>query len=220
MRRRGVKRNKGKFRRRGGRSTFRIAKAALRGVKKIKSSIETKFHDVSTFFEIAAPTAYTITLLSGVPQGPQKSERIGENINPSSLFMRYRVTADGLSANNTVRVVIFKDIDPDGILPTASVLFERADIFSPLLRANARRFHVIYDKVHVLYGSSGASAGRTPVVAYRKIYKRLSGTTKLVGSGGAIGQAAKNHYFIAFGTDVASNRPTVDFESRLNYKDP
>lgn len=220
MRRRGVKRNKRSFRRRGGRSTFRIAKAALRGVKKIKSSIETKFHDVSGLFNVAAPPAYTITLLSGVPQGTKKGERIGVDINPSSIFLRYRITALGASANNTVRVVLFKDLDPDGIAPTEAHLFERQDILSPLLRANSSRFHVIYDKVHILYGNTGDGVGKSPGIVFKKMYKRISGTTKLVGTGGDITNASKNHYFLAFGTDVAASRAGVDFEARLNYKDP
>lgn len=234
MPRRGVKSFKGRYTRRRYRSrkksTFRIAKAALRKAKAIEGSIETKFHDFR--WAPAILTANTFTgctqFLSGTAESTtDQGGRIGDKIKPTSLFFRYQVfgTDDpsygGSLHQDMVRVMVVKDRSGQGSTPSVSDILQTNNIQSPLHRSNTERFHVLFDKTHVL---TGYDAPRGTAMVSKKKYIRLSGTTSYKGSTALVGDSDTNHYWLlAMSQNVTSpsaGRPLIQGYTRFNYKDP
>ncbi len=211
MRRRATKR------RRVSGSAFKIAKAALSGVKKLRRSFETKFHRSASSANVPqVGTGGVSFLLSGVTQGDTPVTRDGDLIKPTSLFIRYAVRRALTSTNETdyVRIVIIRNSNPNGVDPLLqSVFAPTLTVFSPLNRANADQFHVMYDKLHHL-----SDVGPGAVV--KKKYIRLSRTTSFFGAGSTITQANKNSYHLFRFCDKADNFPVLDFNVVFNYKDP
>ncbi len=212
MRRRAPKRRRPA----GKGSTFRMAKAALKGVKKLKRNTETKFVDLSASGNLSLMTASTTPFwLSSVAAGTTGTTRIGNVINPTSLFVRYNIRR-AIGSSNTVddiRVVIFRDRETDGVLPFQSNVFTNVTYYSPLNRIVAPRFKVMYDKIHrlTLLG---------PGAVTKKKYFKLSGRTTFGGVTADISEANDGHYMMYMLTPTTSSFPHIDFTVRFNFKDP
>lgn len=232
MGRRGVK----SFKRRVGhrpafrsrkKATLRIATAALRGVKKIRSSIETKFVDIIPVSgTLPAPPGYAIVYLSGTLQGITDTTRIGDKINPTSLFYRIRLTGNSGGTQHDVRVLLVKDMYPKGVAPLQTDLFQTTAYESPLHRTNTERFKVLSDKFHKFFGYFSAAgppaedwSGATPHSKLITKYQRVSGRTSYKGATAAIGDSDTAHYFLMIGCLEATGRPSYKVTARMNYKD-
>ncbi len=205
-----------KRRRVGKSSAFRIAKAALSGVKKLRGERETKFHG-ETIASLNIPlvtSSITAHYLSDVDQGDGPGTRDGSDIKPTSLFFRYAVRRAIGSANefDYVRIVVIKDEFTNGVAPQWSSVFNSASVFAPMNRGNAARFKVMYDKLIVVSDTTRAVT--------RKKYMRLSGTTSYFLSGNGTADVNKNSYWFFRATKSTGSFPVLDLDARINYKDP
>ncbi len=202
--------------RKGG--PMRVALAALRGVKKLRSEAETKYRNItlSTTNITAGVDGDIPHALSLTAQGVAEiQDRIGNQITPTSFFMRLGLRRAIGSANSFdwIRVTLFWDAETNGSSPLASSLYENGnDIFSALNRKQATRYRVIYDKM-VGFSDTG------PGVRIIKKYFRLSGTITYNGAGEAINDADSHHLFLFVRGFNGSSFPTKQFYARLNYKD-
>jgi len=206
-------RPRGRFRSRK-KSTFRIAKAALSGVKKLRRQVEGKWNDFTSSYTASASGTIDVSLLSGVSQGDTAETRDGLRVVPTSLFIRYMLTAHLSGGEDAVRVSLIKDKFPKGAFLTLAQLYDTTAFLSPLKRENTDRFSVMYDRVHRISGTHG------PEQAYVKKYFRLSGQTTYKGTDSLIASADTNHYFLVTHNQGGSNRPTFNSVVRFSYKDP
>lgn len=213
MRRRAPKRRRAT---QGSGSAFKIAKAALSGVKKLRSATETKFVKLVSSANIPAAAVGLLSFyLSDVDQGDGQGTRDGVDIKPTSLFFRYGVRRAITSTNehDYVRIVVVRNAHANAINPQLSSVFASADVFSGMNRFNAAQFTVIYDKLHHL-----SDVG--PGALTKKKYIRLSRTTSYFGTGGATVDANRNSYHLFRFCDAADNFPVLDLDVTFNYKDP
>lgn len=206
-----------KRRRRSGKgSTFKIAKAALTGVKKLRRQVETKLIGVlDTFTVPVVASGIVATPLTLIAQGLREVDRVGGVINPTSLFIRGSVAIHSATITDydLVRVTIFRDMyNPGGVSPIASDLFEDADIHSPLEHDNFKRFKVLYDKTFNL-------AKQSPTVRHFKKYIRLSGSIHYNGPDATVAHMDEGNLWIITQSVQASNRPLFVFRTRVFFKD-
>ncbi len=210
------------FKRKTGSSTFRMAKGALKAIKKLRSERENKFKDVTEVL-VVQQIAGGITgrYLSGIAEGATEGTRVGTQIDPTSLFFRYELTAHAsATGHSVVRLTLVKDRrtkrDAAGArtFPTQNDLYASINIMSPLHRTNAERFKVLYDKTLIVNRALGG-----PVALARKKYIRLSGKTTYKGATSLIDDSDTGHYFWMLSTSTATNRPTFEYHVRFSYTD-
>lgn len=221
MRRRGVKRRLS-FATPRRTSAFKMARAALGGVKKLRRERETKRFDAAiNGFSVPLMTgAQLATLLTTVPIGDDFQTRDGNVIMPTSMFFRASLVLPAASTTGQViRLTVFRDRNPSNEAPTAANLYSTVSVLSPLEPDNSTRFKVLWDKTLYLNSKEGGPRGRV----YKK-YIRLSGRMKWIDSdttGVVAGMAddANSIWFIAQ-CDTAANLPILDLKSRLYFKDP
>lgn len=205
-----------KRRRTSGGSAFKIAKAALSGVKKLRRDRETKFVRFTSAANIPQVTSgATAFYLSDIDQGDGSGTRDGAEVKPTSLFFRYGVRRAFTSTNehDYVRIVVFRDNYAKGTVATLQQVFASISVFAPLNRINAARFTVLYDKLHSL-----SDVG--PGALTRKKYIRLSRTTKYNGTGGGSADADVNSYYLFAFSGLVDNFPVLNLDVVFNYKDP
>ncbi len=220
MARRGMKRRRS-FKRKTGSSTFRMAKGALKAIKKLRSERENKFKDITEVLVVQQVAGgVTGRYLSGVAEGTTEGTRVGTQLDPTSLFFRYELDANTSAVGSVVvRLTLFKDHrtkrDAAGArtFPTQNDLYAVVNVMSPLHRTNAERFKVLYDKTHTVDWTHG------PTTIVRKKYIRLSGKTTYKGATALIADSDTGHYFWLVTTSEATNRPTFEYNVRFSYTD-
>lgn len=220
LRRRGTKRGPPLRRPPGRGGSFRMARAALRGVKKLRRQTEVKYVD-SAITDAEIPTvasASPFIPLSLVAQGTTDQTRIGVKINPTSYFFRICVLRNTAASNtqyDLVRFVVIRDKDSNGIAPLWSGIggvMEFVDVLSPLNRQESKRFRVLFDKMFVI-----KEAARTSWT--RKKYIALSGTTTFQGAAATQANAEAGQLYYILVCDTVSNRPKYTQITRFSYRD-
>ncbi len=197
---------------------MRVAKAALRGVKKLRSEVETKYRNItlSTTNITASLDADIPHFISSTGEGTDElGDRIGKQVTPTSFFMRLGLRRAIGSSNSFdwVRVTLFWDAETNGSSPLASSVFEDGNnIFSALNRKQATRYRVVYDQM-VGFSDTG------PGIRVIKKYFRLSGTVTYSGATDDVGSADSHHLFLFIRGFNGSSFPTKQFYTRFNYKD-
>ena len=96
---------------------------AYRQVKKMKSMKEKKYCDLNATDVIT--TTPNIVNLFQAAQGPEKDERIGDNVSVESLAMNFKIVPNTsrTSSAELVRVVILIEQQPNGALPAWTDFF-------------------------------------------------------------------------------------------------
>jgi len=157
-----------------------------------------------------------MTYLSGVAQGIDEGDRIGNKVKSYSLSIGGRVSSSADTSDRVqARVVVFIDWQNNGILPPITSLWTTmADFFDNCPRDGDshkfRRFTIIYDSA-VTEGASGWTGVATKVLTIRmfldKGYVRPSHELAYDAAGSGVGNAGKGSIFAMSGSssDVASN---------------
>lgn len=145
---------------------------------------------------VTAPllTAGTVTLLNGVAQGTDFTDRIGRKINIKSIHMKYYIQAYNnvdVPLGDIIRVMLVWDYQTNGALAAVTDVLTSADVLSGVNLTNRERFKILYDKRHTMgaieYTAAAPVAGDTqPRFAQRFIrcnYPMVfGGTAATVGS--------------------------------------
>lgn len=177
--------------------------------------------------------------LTGIPQGDNGNERIGNSLRATALGIRFAITANPSATSTTIRLILFIDREQQGgtftylssannsaILqalpagsPTAAGMISAVN--SPLDVGQFGRFDILMDRVITLEGG-----GSIDYNMHKNYYKKLhqhvmfdeSNTTpptNVNARNGHIHLAA----FYYTGSGSASNAPSVSWYSRFRYVD-
>lgn len=205
---------KGKLRR--NKKTAKQLGLATKGYVKrvVKSSEETHIFDVIQGAEVATGNTWTIACLSNVLKGDGADNRTGDKISPTALRVRVGTHINASNGHgDTMRVIIFKDKQARGAVPSAADLglnnggYENINHF--LAIDNYRgRFVKLYDKVH-MYDTSQE-------YKFFTINKKLSGKIQF---GTEASDYENNSLFIAFCAIENTNKTGLNYVSRLFFKD-
>lgn len=156
-------------------------------------------------------TTFPPQFLSGIAQGVDVGQRVGDTINGIQLIIRYTCVTPGaliIGQASSVRVLIFRwlDDDPTGGLAVNDVLdpvLAGTNVFH-LAQYNAREFRsakILYDHTIDLNFSGDAQVSRTVVVPLHNVQMTY------IGTGGTLASAEKNHLFLIAVSDRGIGTP-------------
>lgn len=167
--------------------------------------------------------AGAVTLLNGIAQGTDFTNRIGRKICMKSLLFRFHIypnTAASHMQGNTVRLIIFIDLQANAAAAVTTDLLQTASYDSPLNLNNRDRFKVIVDKSMVqgadYYPAFILTAG-SPVPVSRKWYKKMNQDVINVGTGATIGSIQTGALYCLVISKV--DNQVYDFNSRVRFVD-
>lgn len=149
--------------------------------------------------------------ITGIPQGDTSATRDGNEIRVKSIDLRYKARIHASASTTTVRVVMARmkgtvsDTAPDW-----NDMFSEDDVLSLKDHRLAQRFHILYDRTHVL-SSNG------PQIIQRKYYKKCDYKVKFNGT--ASSDYESGNISVWFVSDQGTNVPTVDYTTRVSYTD-
>lgn len=197
-----------------------LAKRTAVGLNEIRKliNIEYKFIDVNST-STGYNTTATIAPLSQIAQGLTSITRVGDSFRLQTIEVRGRVFAAAAATNSVVRIIIFRDLDNDGVLPPATELMEIDSVnsapLSPFKFNRKGRFSILYDQM-----MTTQSILATGVSSKEFVYKaNLSGHVQFLGTTAASASNGKGSVYIYIVSDESANTPTVAYYSRITFTD-
>lgn len=198
------------FRNVGNMTLSQAAYGAMRGLNMVKGIInsEKKRYDLTHSFSIS--TTPTFTLLSGLAEGDDVANRIGNSILAKYLTFDYYVSMNGSASRSTVRVLVFADTQNNGTTPAVADLLIGSNLTSPINPDNTQRFTVLFDD-HIDLSQNGDG------IRTIKHYIPLNFHIRYTASGGTA--VTKNNIYMMVVSNEATNTPAFVGDSRLVYYD-
>lgn len=203
-------------------------------VKKIENEIELKYVDfVNTAFSATAAPAGG--LLNAIERGTPPNNRIGNEVRATSVQIRYNIfNAIPAEFPQIIRVIVFYDRQANGGNPgfigasSTNALLDNDVITNPVhapYNQNTRmRYHVMYDKVHVLIPQSDTQTGlgMVPHEMFIRKHIKLGRKTRYDANNipAAIADISTNSLWVMVVADATyADPPTMNFSSRFFFKD-
>lgn len=164
-------------------------------------------------------TTGSVTLLNGVAQGTDFTNRVGRKFNTKSILIRMVITSGSTAtANHIARWMIVYDKQVNGSLPAVTDILTSASISAPNNLNNRDRFVVILDKQHNI----GATGANDNAKVFMKKYRRCHLETTNGGTAATIGSIQTGGlYFVAVGSAAAGTTAPI-FDSgicRIRFTD-
>ncbi len=203
-------------RRRKRMTKFSAGKQALRNkaaIRRLQMGHELNTHD---FLLSTAPTTTgLISLISGMAQGDTSLTREGLKIQPKHLEWKFQInqhaTSTAVPKHTAVRIIIFRDVDQQGIIPTVAMLLE-ADTITAMPEHDTRpRFKILRDMTFILSGAGQIASFSKGIIKFGK-----SAQIWYQGSAASIANMGKNNLFMYTVSDDA-NAPPVALQLRLRF---
>lgn len=204
-----------------------IPRAPLRtggfyGTYNRRGRAELKVCDVSGS-NVTSLAAGALTLLNGISQGTDYTNRIGRKIMMKSLLFRFSIfpnTAASSPQGNIVRVLLVCDLQANAAAAIPADVLQTVDYQSPLNLNNRDRFKIFWDKFLMLeanyYPAFILTAG-SPSAHMRQIYKKMNIEVINVGTGATIGSIQTGALYVLVISKVDGT--VYDFNSRVRFLD-
>lgn len=180
----------------------------------LNSKIESKHTDRSAQNIPDWSGVSSVLNLTSITGGSNEDQRVGEKVNCTKLQGKFTVywNSAGVSAQQC-RVMIVRDSQCQGTLLTVpDVLASTGNIRAPISNYNIDlpgRYKVIYDRM------VSVSANRENITL--SVNKALNNITHY--SGPLSTDEAKGQLLLMFCSNVSVSGPTVEYTTRLYYKD-
>jgi len=127
--------------------------------------------------------------------------------------MRFRIENNSAVTNTQIRVLMFRDLDGYGTLPTIANVLQTVDILSPLNFLKKERFSVLYDEIVTLDQGGDSSAVADVHIPHEGHVKYL-GTTAAEASDGK-----GSVYFLILSNQASGNSPFFAHHERVYFTD-
>jgi hypothetical protein len=192
---------------------YSLAQRAYKGVNHILKliNIETKFFDLNATVNLDSTGANI--LVSGIAQGLDVSNRVGDSIRLQGISLNYSVAIATTTLVCSGRFVLIRDLENPGATPAWTDVFETTNPpITPYKYLNRKRFAILHDEAFVVQPLSfGGIIKHVDIPAAGHIKYR--GTTS-----GAASQAEGAIFLLYLGS-AATNAPLLNFNVRLLYTD-
>lgn len=199
----------GKFKK--GQPVMRQIKALQTQVKKLSKETKPELKYFDTITATNAPgNAGDVINLMPIIQGTDANNRIGDTIRIRKSWGRLHIDQDA-SSDTSVRVILFKDKQPNGQEPLPAEVLQTINFMSPLNMDFKERFHIYKDKTYTL------NVARTTTLD-PKMGKRMMFTSRF----GSPTQTVPNTdglFLLLISNRVDTNVPTIDIYWRTRYTD-
>lgn len=191
-----------------------------KSVRAINRKQELKFFDV--FANTTAGTAFTFASLCTPTQGDTELQREGNEIHPTSIQWRGRLTvAAAATFSPIVRMIIAWDQQPNGAVPATADLVDAATITplisSPYNHDSNKRFKILYDRRYVIEGQPALTSLNSKLIQGKIKLSRVMKFNDV--NGGTVADIITNNLFIAFVSNDNTNQPLFIVGFRTYYKD-
>lgn len=207
-------------------------------IKKIQRNTELKFNDTE-FADTASDDGLAILLVNGIDQGVQDTQRIGDELDITSMQFRMTITTDaGRIGPSIVRCIAFWDKQANGAVPITSFGVSALELLdgntiaqpylAPINYSMVDRYRIVYDKTFTLRPdmaatttpASGVVAAVVPVSMTIKGKIKLGRKVKYIASSGGIVDIGSNSlYFVWYTSNGALTQPAIDCATRCYFKD-
>lgn len=198
----------GKFKK--GQGLVRQVKALQTQVKKLAKETKPELKYLDTINANNAPDTGVIVNLASVVQGTDVGNRIGDVIRVRKIWGRMHLDRDA-STDTSVRFILFKDRQPNGVPPTVNQLLQTVNFQSPLNMDYRERFQVYRDKTYTLNQSKNDTLDP-------KISKSINFTAQY-GSPTANVPISDGLFALYMSNRNGLNVPTVDTYWRMRFTD-
>ena len=190
-----------------------LAKRTAYGLNEIRKLINIEQKFVDTTVTNNTSRAGGINYLSGIAQGTDLSNRVGDSIKVQRFSINGYISG---AANAVVRILIVRDRENSGSDPVGSDILQNASVaatpFSYVNYINKDRFTILYDSTYTI------NTVAIPGTLFEYTVSDL-GHIKYRGTTSASASAAEGSLYLATFTDLAATQPTVVFTSRIEYTD-
>lgn len=188
-----------------------LALKALRNTKYIRGLVNSEmFHKDFTTSAYGISSAGVIFQLTEISQGNTMGTRTGNSILLRNLSQRLRLTKNTSAVTTVVRVILFQDKQQVAdTQPTIGDVLQSTSVDAPLNANNFGRFNILTSKVIVL----DSNRPMYHKESFRSMFShvRFNGTAST--------DISKNGLYVMFISDQPTNQPTLDYYSRLSYRD-
>lgn len=199
----------------------------------IRSQQETKYWQDEGL--VAVHSDGLIYRQMSIGQGPDDTQRVGDRVKVKRFTARFALVA-GATSSVRLRVILFGWRQQTTTEPAPNLILNNVgSIAGPIAEYNidnTSKYHIYYDKVHVLttstatnlWGTPGVSVGGSPSHTFR-IIKNFKGGRNVEFNGPTVNAFVNKGYLgLMFISDVpvgaaAAQRPTIQFSSTLSYTD-
>jgi hypothetical protein len=195
---------------------YSLAERAYKGVSHVLKliNIETKFLDYIVLSG-SMPSATGVYYLSGLAQGLDISNRVGDSIKLQGIHIGFQMGISNATTVGVARIIIFRDLENQGVAPVwADVMSSTGYPYeiAPVNYLNRNRFSILFDE----------STAIQPI-AYTGTMKEASiphtGHIKYRGITSAVGSAAEGSVFALVWAASMSAQPSFGLVVRFLYTD-
>ncbi len=197
-----------------------LAQRTLMGLNQIRRMINVESKEFrSNLTTTATSQSGVITYVSGVAQGTDFNNRVGDSIKVQHITLTGYFTRAG--TDGVARIILFRDTENQGASPVGSdllnntgsvnVVTSQINWFNHNPNAEKNRFVILFDEMVAI--TSNDTNVTFQYSAPSEIHARYRGT------GGTSASAAEGALFTCIVTDQAANFPTCTYSLQLTYTD-
>lgn len=187
----------------------------VKDVALLKSLINTETKVLDNFSSVSVVNTGTVTLLNGMLQGTSASTREGNSVKDYSLEINCFPTfnASSTSPYQYVRVMVVRDNQVNGVLPTATQILANVSYTSCKNAAYSKRFKVLADRTICLNSQGNPND-------FEKFYFKMGTHTNYgLGNAGNVQDIASGGLYLFYISDAATNAPNMAYYSRYRFID-
>ncbi len=197
-------------------------------VKRVMASQQEKKYIATSFAAISQAIAGTssIHFLTGITQGDDVNERLGNEVRLSKIRIEGSVGTDPTAiADTQYRMVLVQGVtNIEGVAPTILEIFatDSPDSLRELVGIRNYDFKILWDNKFILREFRPPVAGRVSRVNVAFIHAFRNGGLKLTydANTSGIADAEKNHLFLILMTNQANTfQPAFNGTVRITYQD-
>ncbi len=195
--------------RRGRPGALALAKKNRRAISQIS-----EFHYVECLASstITSTTAGAVIYLSGVAAGPDPDERTGKKITSKDFKCWIHINGD--IASRLLRLVLFRDMDNAGALPTVTQVLTGATYQSFYNPNNRDRFSILKDRTLSL-SATDAEKDSHAVVKFRI---RRPMAIKYIDDSNAVTSAGAGNLFLLVISETAGTASKIHVRADIRYR--
>jgi len=201
----------------------KVSKAVKAEIKKVVQK------DIEPKVIIGAPTAtsiayYSTYLMNGCTQGTTGNQRVGSMIKMIRFDCRFSIASNAAGANR-LRIILMKDMQPNGSVFVANDLFQdtsntNTQLFSPFNHFQRNRYIILKDETYCLpMGGGTSNIPEKKYITWSVPLHNAMASYTATGSAGTIADIVRGAVYLVFVSDDAVNGPSVGFTPRLTYVD-
>lgn len=206
-----------------GRDLAPLRTGGFYGLYDKRGRSELKTNDIATQTITPIPTAGSITLLNGVAQGTDYTQRIGRKVEMMSLLMRFwffPISSASGAFGDYVRVIVFYDNQTNAAAPVVGDVTATGAVLDPLNLNNRDRFTVLCDKTYTfnpVQYTATLPTGGNPVSKQLKIYKKMRKEVIYGGTGATVGSINSGGLFLYLQSSLGVIQ--TEYTSRVRFLD-